>query len=802
MARKRSKNQTNFYEALSAAPRLARPAAAPTYEGLTKGWSEVKQVGRWLVEDTTAIGHDVWRQVRRGADVITGARTRVIVLSIALAAVLGGSALALDMAVATMHTYGSSLKNPAVIMNTKNTGTTILDRNGEILFQGYGAVSRHIIPFDEMPTALKHATLSTEDPDFYKHPGFSWRGTARAAYQDLRHSGKVQGGSTITQQLVKTTLLTNEKSFTRKYKEVVLSMEMEQRYSKDQILQMYMNTIYYGQGAYGIESASETYFHKPAKDLTLEESALLAGLPQSPSRYDPNINPDAAKERRDYVLDRMAQQGYITQNVAAQTKAMPVKAGTREVVIKAPHFVFYVLDQLRNQYGEDAIEKGGITVRTSLDYQKQLQAEQIVKNQIAKLSSHNASNGGLVSIDPSTGDIVSMVGSIDYNQPGFGAVNVMLSELQPGSSFKPIAYATAFTKGWNGATKVDDKPLRLPQGDGTTYVPQNYDQKFRGPVLLRRALANSLNIPAIEVLQYANLTDTIAMAHNLGISPASLDDQSRYGLSLVLGGGEVRAIDMAAVYAAFANQGKTVTPRAITNVSDKFNQDVTKPGGQNNHQALDPRIAYMITNILSDNPARKEEFGENSPLKLSRPAAAKTGTTNDFRDNWTVGYTPDLATAVWVGNNDHSAMKNVDGITGAAPIWHDYMEMALADKPVKDFPVPAGVVFQKVCQADGGLAAPNDPAAVNEVFLAEAQQTKKCGWSGPAKPVNTQPIQNNKKNDDKKSNGSAAATPPPQTVQAPPAPESPGQGGGPTPPGDGTGTPPSPKPKPGPNGGN
>jgi 1A family penicillin-binding protein len=728
MAKRKPSNSVHIYETLAATPELRT---------LNTGGYTINHhnpmVDVW--NDLQAIGHDASRYISKLGQAVTGTSARIIYLMMLLLVVSGGTITAVELAHNTMAKYGNSLSNPGIIMNTKNTGTTILDRNNEVLYQGYGAVDRHAITFEEMPETLKQATLATEDPEFYSHAGFSWRGTARAAYQDVVQKGKVQGGSTISQQLVKTTLLTNEKSFTRKYQEVLLSMEMERRYSKDQILQMYLNTIYYGEGAYGVEAASETYFHKQAKDLTLEESAMLAGMPQSPSRFDPNVDLQAATDRRNYVLGRMQEQGLISNERLQTAIATPVVAGTRQVVIKAPHFVFYVLDQLRNLYGEEMIEKGGITVHTSLDYSKQQQAQTIVSNQVAKLAPHHATNGGLVSIDPHNGDILAMVGSIDYDAPGFGNVNVTLSQLQPGSSFKPIAYATAFSKGWNGATKVDDKPLHLPQGDGTTYSPQNYDLKFRGPVLLRRALANSLNIPAVEVLQYATIPDTITMAHNLGIQSPSLDEQSRYGLSLVLGGGEVRPLDMAAVYGALANQGRTVSPRAITSVTDRFGSDITKPAPNTNKQVLDPRVAYQLTNILSDTQARVEEFGQNSPLALSRPAAAKTGTTNDFRDNWTIGYTPDVVTAVWVGNNDHSAMNNVDGVTGAAPIWHDYMETVLAGTPVHPFAVPSGVVTAKVCQGDGGLADPNDPRAVTEVFLAEAVPTKRCGSGGTPIPT-------------------------------------------------------------------
>lgn len=736
---------------------------------------EVSGVQGWRGSNIRAAIHDTGTGMRRFGASLLSKPARVMYSLAVLGAVGFGVYSVISLSVKTLDKYQAALSDPNIIMNEKNTGTTILDRNGVVLFQGYGAVDRHNVTLSEVPASLKEATLATEDPKFYAHAGFSWRGTARAAYQDIIHSGKVQGGSTISQQLVKTTLLSNEKSFTRKYQEILLSTVLERRYSKDQIFQMYLNSIYYGQGSYGVEAASQTYFHKPAKDLTLEESSLLAGLPQSPSRYDPTVNVEAATQRRNYVLSRMEETGYISPQTAQATEAKPVVAGTRDIVLKAPHFVFYVLDQLRKQYGEDKIENGGIVVRTTLDYSKQQAAESIVKSQITKLSGHNTTNAGLVSLDTHTGDIISMVGSVDYNQPGYGNVNVTLAQLQPGSSFKPIAYVTAFTKGWNGASVVDDKPVSFPQGDGSTYTPQNYDGKFRGNITLRSALANSLNIPAIEVLQYANLHDTITMAHSLGIQAPSLVDEKRFGLALVLGGGEVRPIDMAAVYAGFANEGKTVTPRAITSVDDKYGKNETKTTPDTSHQAIDPRIAYMITNILSDNKARTPEFGPHSPLVLSRPAAAKTGTTNDFRDNWTVGYTPDVATAVWAGNNDHSPMQNIDGITGAAPIWHDYMEVATAGTPVRDFVQPAGIVTAKVCSTDGGLVDGNDPNATNEIFLAEAAPTKHCGWakgqkvSPTSSPATPTPAPTN------------PATPVLQQAQAtpPPTTSTPGMGGGP-----------------------
>lgn len=647
-------------------------------------------------------------------------------------------------ATATLKAYTHDISSPAALLAKKKTGTTILDRKGEVLFQGYGAQPSSVISLRDMPIALKSATLAAEDPQFYDHPGFSWRGTIRAAFTDITRQSRAEGGSTLTQQLVKNALLTTDKNFERKFKEILLATELEKQYSKDQILEMYMNETYYGQGSSGVEAASQTYFHKPAAQLSLGESALLAGLPLGPSRFDPTADTEAATGRRNYVLSRLQEFGKITPAQAALAKAQAITvAGTpassdatlnvyaRTVTIKAPHFVFYVLNQLRDQYGSDLVENGGITVHTTLDLSKQNLAQSIIRMQIDKLAYNHVTNGGLISIEPSTGDIVAMVGSVDYNAPEFGNVNVTLSDLQPGSSFKPIAYATAFKKGWSGATTVQDTPLSVPSGDGTMYTPQNYDMKFHGTVTLRKALDNSLNIPAVKVLQFAGIPETIKTAHDLGIT--TLSRPNSYGLSLVLGGGEVRPIDMATVYATFANAGTRIEPRSILKVINRDAQDITKTDHRKTEAVLDPRIAYMITHIISDNASRAPEFPLNSPLKLSRPAAAKTGTTNDFRDNWTVGYTPQLVTAVWVGNNDHTAMNNVDGITGAAPIWHDYMEGALQGTPPTEFAVPSGITLARVCLTDGGLANPWD-ASIVEAFKTDALPTKQC-VSAPPKPT-------------------------------------------------------------------
>lgn len=708
MAKRKDRQTNSFYESLAGAVDARNWAAADSR------WSKWGQ-------DLKAAASDAIHYGRLTARRIAAKPARRTYTRLALAVATVGVGVATFLAASTYALYASEINNPALLMNKKKTGTTIVDRNGEVLFRGYGAIKRADVALTALPPELVEATLAAEDPDFYNHPGFSWRATARAIVQDIINRGKVQGGSTITQQLVKNALLSSEKKFTRKFREILLATELDRRYDKNKIIEMYLNQIYYGQGSYGVEAASQTYFKKPAQQLTLSQSALLAGLPLAPTRFDPSLNPESAEGRRNYVLERMQDLGYITDAELQLARQEPIEASANKVEIKAPHFVFYVLELLRQQYGEELVERGGITVHTTLDYQKQQLGQEIVKNQVARLAANRASNGGLVAVDPGTGEILTMVGSIDYYEPKFGSVNVTLSQLQPGSSFKPFAYLTAFKKGWHGATQVQDKPLSLPAGDGTIYRPRNYDGTFRGPVLLRRALGNSLNIPAIEVLRYAGINETIQTAHDMGIT--SLNQPERYGVSLVLGGGEVSPLDMAQAYATLANYGRKVPLKAITRVEDRNAKDITRPNRQQPEQVVDPRLAFMITDILSDNNARVEEFGANSLLRLSRPAAAKTGTTDDFRDNWAIGYTPELVASVWVGNNDHSAMRNVSGITGAAPIWNQFMTAALRGRPATSFTAPDGLVRANVCSSNGGLSS---GAGIAEYFLRENVPTHRC----------------------------------------------------------------------------
>jgi len=573
----------------------------------------------------------------------------------------------------TITIYGKDLESPETLLNNKTTGITITDRNGTELYQSSDSSNRTIIAYDAIPEKMVFATLSAEDPEFYKHAGISWRGMTRALYKNAAAGATREGGSTITQQLIKSTVLEPTRNLLRKGQEIVLATELERRYNKQEIMSMYLNGIYYGGNAYGIDGASRQYFGKPATELTIGESALLAGLPLGPSRFDPITHYSAAIERRDYVLGKMRDNDYINDDQFKAAKAEQPAIQPRTRGIKAPHFVFYVLDQLRATYGDDLVDHGGLTVKTTLDLTKQEEAQKLVSEQVANLANRSVSNGALISTKPDTGDILAMVGSIDYYNPQFGSVNVTTSQRQPGSSFKPLVYLAAFQKGWNDKTEVDDAPLSIPQTVGPPYVPQNYDLKFRGKVTLRRALANSLNIPAVHVMQYVGLQAALDQAHKLGIT--TLNQPERYGASLVLGGGEVKMIDMAAVYGTFARGGIKSQPRAILHVSDRYGKDITVPYKQPTEQVATKESVAMLTSILSDNETRKEIFGPNSPLKTSQFTAVKTGTTNDFRDNWTAGFSKDTVTIVWVGNNDNTPMGNgVDGITGAAPIWHNYME--------------------------------------------------------------------------------------------------------------------------------
>lgn len=587
--------------------------------------------------------------------------------------------------------------------------TQIFDRNNVLLYTIYSSKNQSFIPLSQIPKDLQHATIAIEDKDFYRHGAIDIRGILRAFVSTV-FKQELQGGSTITQQLVKTTLLSPERTLTRKVKEVVLSFATELLYSKNQILEMYLNQVPYGGTAYGVEAAAQMYFGKKAKDLTLAQSALLAGLPEAPSAYSPfGVNPNLAKNRQKEILEAMYNQKYITKKQKDQAVKAPLKYNELSQNIKAPHFVLYVKDLLTQKYGQQLVEEGGLQVTTSLDGQIQEFAQLAVASEVAKLKGYRVGNGAAVVTKPGTGEILAMVGSKDYfDIEGDGNVNVTTSHRQPGSSIKPINYATGLIKGYTAATPFIDQAICYPSIGGKQYCPVNYDGKFHGVVDMRRALANSFNIPAVKMLKANGIEAMIATASAMGIT--TFEDPSRYGLSLTLGGGEVTMLDMATAFGVFANEGYRIDLHPILKVKDSKGNvlEEYKPPKSPifGKKVIPSGVAYIISDILMDNNARAEAFGTNSSLRVGNyPVAVKTGTTNDIRDNWTIGYTPSFLTAVWVGNNDNTPMSSLtSGITGAAPIWHDIMEYLLEGTTPEPPKKPVDVVGKVVCSTTGNIA--------------------------------------------------------------------------------------------------
>ncbi|HEX9014879.1 MAG TPA: PBP1A family penicillin-binding protein [Chloroflexota bacterium] len=600
--------------------------------------------------------------------------------------------------------------------------TQILDRKGKLLFEIYDREGgrRNPVHLADVSQHLIDATIATEDKDFYGNVGFDPMGFARAAFQNATQGQLKEGASTITQQLVKNVLLDRDerasKSYTRKIREAVLALKLSEKYSKDQILEMYLNEIYYGHMSYGIEAAAQVYFGKHASDLNLAEASMLAGLPQAPSDYDPFVDMGSARARQNHVLDRMVSEGYLTPGDAdaARATAITLRRGA-DAGIQAPHFVFYVRQLLEQKYGANLVYKGGLKVTTTLDLDWNLKAEAAIRAHLDSLKQQDANNAALVSIDPSTGQILAMVGSKDYWDDSIdGQVNVAVARRQPGSTIKPIVYATAFGKGWAPETVVVDDETYFPNTLGyPTYHPENFDGLFQGPMTVRHALSNSKNVPAVKTLMFDGLPDFLKTAEAFGIT---IDHPERYGLSLALGGGEARLLDMTSAYAVFADSGVKVDPTAILRVEDSDGNVLYSYEPPFGRQVIGAPQAYMITSILSDNTAREPLQGLNSPLKLSRPAAAKTGSTDDYKDSWTIGYTPDLVTGVWVGNTDARPMKEVVGALGAGRIWNRFMEDVHAGTPVFDFVPPPGIREYRSCRETGGPVVEACPHPLQEVY--------------------------------------------------------------------------------------
>lgn len=619
--------------------------------------------------------------------------------------------------------FAFNLPSPDKVVRREGFSTKILDRNGIPLYDIYAKQNRTPITLEQVPEYLKQATIAIEDKNFYKHGGFDPTGILRAAWNIVVHR-KLQGGSTLTQQLTKNVLLSSERTLPRKIREFILAVQIERKYGKDEILQMYLNEAPYGGTAWGVESAAELYFGKSVRDLTLVESAILSGLPQRPTAYSPyGTNPDAYIGRAKQVLRRMREDGYITrqQEEEAVRQLESIEFIGREASLRAPHFVFYVQSLLTERYGERLVEQGGLQVTTTLDWELQQSAQQAVSEEIAKVEGLSITNGAAVVIDPTSGEILSMVGSKDFEAEGYGQFNAALGLRQPGSAIKPVTYVTALKKGYTASTLLMDTPTTFPGGVGQPdYKPVNYDDKFRGPVQVRFALGNSINVPAVKMLSLVGVRDMLRTAYDMGLDTLepTKENLQRFGLSVTLGGGEVRLLDLTSAYAAFANGGIRYDPVAILKVEDANGKVLEEHKKSRGRRVLEEGEAFIISDILSDNNARAEVFGTRSALYISgRTIAVKTGTTNDARDNWTIGWTPQVVAGVWVGNNDNSPMKQVaSGVTGAAPIWRRVILEALKGKPNASFEAPGSVVTTAVDAVSGYRAHDGFPSRT-EYFI-------------------------------------------------------------------------------------
>ncbi len=614
--------------------------------------------------------------------------------------------------------------------------TKIYDRNGNLLYKIYKDKNRTLVPLSQIPESVKLATLAAEDAEFYSHPGFSIKGIFRAIVSDIK-TGYIQGGSTITQQLVKNTLLTPEKTLVRKIREVILSVQIEAIYTKDQIFEMYLNEVSYGGTAYGISEASESYFGKNVSDLSLSEAAILAGLPKSPTNFSPfGSHPERAFERQRDVLHLMVVNKYISEEQYVLAAEEKLHFASKRTEIKAPHFVMYIRQILVDKYGEDMVEKGGLEVTTSLDLSVQEAAEKIVRTEVEKLKGLHVGNGASLIMNPQTGEILGMVGSKDYfDIENDGNVNVLTNLRQPGSSIKVINYAYALSNGFTPASIIDDSPITYNIPGTTPYSPVNYDGKFRGKVTLRTALAESRNIPAVKVLASYGVAKMIGEGEKMGIT--SWKDISKYGLSLTLGGGAVKALDLSLVYATIANSGQTPALLPILEIKN-YKGQILEKNLPKVAQSIDARVSFLITDILKDNVARSPEFGFNSYLVIKDhpEVAVKTGTSNDLRDNWAVGYNQNYLVLTWVGNNDNSPMNRIaSGITGASPIWNKIMTTLLNGQPSIDWNAPSGVSKVNICSITGTLPCNRCPTR-QEWFLDENRPTKHCVMESPSPTQN------------------------------------------------------------------
>jgi len=628
--------------------------------------------------------------------------------------------------------------------------TVIMDRDGRVLWEIFGEGKRTRVPLDSVPQHLIEAIVATEDDTFYENTGLDFPSLAAALIANLRNpNDRPQGASTITQQLVRHIVFDYEEraavSYDRKTKEIILAWVMARQYTKDEILEMYLNEIYFGNLAYGVEAAAQTYFGKSATDLSLAEASLLTGIPQSPIELDPLQNLDGAKQRQWLVLNLMASEGFIDRIEAQDAFHETLEFVPQEVSLKAPHFAVYVRRILEEQYGPDVVANGGLRVTTTLDLDYQRLAERLAREHIDQVGpEHNMTNAALVAMKPGTGEILAMLGSLDYQDDDIdGNVNVAITGQQPGSAIKPLTYATALSPQqdggeplWTAADLLWDVPVDYDQYDGSSYSPVNYDRRFHGPVRLRDALANSYNVPAILLLQDIGVPKLLETARQLGVSSWN-EDSSQYGLSLTLGGGDVTPLELTGIYSTFANGGKRVAPTSILRVQKSNGSVLYEYQAPQGEQVIDSGVAFLISDILADDDARTPAMGTNNPLDLPFSAAAKTGTSNDFRDNWTVGYTPGLAVGVWTGNSDNSEMLDISGLSGAAPLWSGFMEAVYEDdrllevlstdgiSPSVEFIAPDGIEKRSICNLARISTSSTECALTDsEYFLPSTQNAQ------------------------------------------------------------------------------
>jgi 1A family penicillin-binding protein len=698
---------------------------------------------------------DTWKnQVINNNSTQKNKKTKKILKKKIILSVLGFGVFVIIASSIYVVWISRNLPNPNQLIEREVAQSTkIYDRNGEnILYEIHGDQKRTLVSLSDLPEYVKKAPISIEDKNFYNHGGFSIWAMFRTAITNVLY-GQTAGGSTLTQQFIKNAILTPEKKITRKIKELVLAYRLEKKFSKDEILQMYLNEIPYGSNAYGIEAASEKYFNKHAKDISLAEAALLAALTQAPSRYSPyGPNKDLLLGRKDYVLKLMREQGYISETEEEVAKQEEIKFVGPETNITAPHFVMYIKDILAEKYGEKMIEQEGLKIYTTLDLYKQKAAEEVIKEKTEKYQEKfNANNAALVSIDPKTGQILAMVGSRDYFDDTIdGQVNVATRLRQPGSSMKPIAYATLFMKGYTPDTILYDVNTNFSSDPTNPYEPKNYNLSQNGPVSIRKALAGSLNIPAVKALYLAGVNNVINLAETMGYT--TLKPRERFGLALVLGGAEVQLLEHTNAYSAFARDGKMSPLTGILKIEDK-NGKIIEEYKPEEKQVFEPKIARMINSILSDNVARTYIFGAKNYLTLGdRPVAAKTGTTNDYHDAWTMGYTPSIVTGVWVGNSNNDKMKGTaDGSILAAPIWNAYMSRVLGNTPVENFKAPEntktgksvldGQIPSQLIKIDNTTGQPatslTPPELISEISVPEAHSI--LFYIDKDDPLGTQP---------------------------------------------------------------